>query len=99
MKINKRQQKIQPHMPDLTRVEGGKSVSLRLEELIKNANKYDLEGLKREFFKILDDPTTTVSKEKIAYYKENAKTKYSVNAMAAYITNIYLSGANMSLNL
>mgnify|MGYP000848486702 CR=1 FL=1 len=99
MKINKRQQKIQPHMPDLTRVEGGKSVSLRLEDLIRNANKFDCEGLKREFFKILDDPTTTVSKEKIAEYKEHSKTKYTTKAMLIFITNIYCAGANMSLKL
>ena len=96
MQTNK--QKIRAKMPDLTRIEGGKSIGIRLEQLLKTADQYDCEGLKKEFFKILDDPTTHASKMKIQEYKENTRNKYHVNAMRIFITNIYMASAKMGLN-
>ena len=85
-------------MPDITRIEGGKSVSLRLEDVIKNAMKYDLEGLKKAFSDILNNPSTHVSKLKAERYKEDISKIHSVERMRNYITNVYMRGAKLGLS-
>lgn len=87
------------NMPDLTRQENGKSVGFKLEALLKTADKFDYEELKRELLQILNDPTTHISPAKAEYYKENMKNKYTKKAMCDYITNIYMAAANLSMKL
>ena len=96
MKTNNKAHK---NMPDLTRIENGKSVGIQLEEIIKNANKLTCEEMKRKLMSILDDPKTHVSKEKAYMYKNAANKIYDDKRMRDLIVNIYLAAANMGLNL
>ena len=85
-------------MPDITRIEGGKSVATKLEPVLKTADKYDLAGLKVAFDKILTDPDTHISKMKAEQYKADAKRMFTVERMRAYLTNIYMRGAKLGMN-
>ena len=88
------------NMPDITRIEDGKSVSLRVEGLLKIADKYvnDPEALKKEFYKILDDPTTHVSKMKAMKYKEDISQMYTFKRISGFLTNLYMRGAKLGLS-
>ena len=92
-------QKKRINKPDLTRIDGGQSVGKRFEKLLTNADKYSLNELKIEVVKILDDPTTHVSKPTIYKYKTAVERIYTLKEMQRFITNLYLSAANMSLTL
>jgi hypothetical protein len=87
-------------MPDLTRIENGKSVSKKLESLLVNANIYrkNPQGLRLEFFKIIKDPETHISKEKIQQYENDMSKKFTFNQISQFITNIYMRGAKLGLN-
>ena len=88
------------NMPDITRIEDGKSVSLRVEVLLKTADKYvnDPEGLKKEFYNILNDPTTHVSKMKAMKYKEDISRMYTFKRISEFLTNLYMRGAKLGLS-
>lgn len=84
--------------PDLTRIENGqKSVGAQLEDIIANIHKYNLIQLKEKFYNILDDKETYVSPIKANMYKENTKRIYSLREMQRFLTNIYLSAANLNV--
>ena len=88
------------NMPDLTRVENGKSVAKKFEILVQTADKYkdNPEGLKKEIIKILDDATTHVSKLKANRYKEDLSRINTFRQISQFVTNLYLKGAKLGLD-
>ncbi len=93
MKINK------TNHPDLTRTKScEKSLSFKLEDIIKDIVKYDLIELKKRLVDVIDDPATSISKQKAALYKNDMLKIYSLQQMERFVTNIYLSGANLNLS-
>lgn len=90
------------NMPDLTRTESGqRSIAKRFEPLVQNACKYrnNVENFKKEIISILDDPTTVASKEEREKYKTAVKKFVSFNSVCMFVTNVYLAGAKMKLNV
>lgn len=91
--------KIKNH-PDLTRTKHcERSVGARLENLIVNINKYNLEQLKKEMLSILESKDTSISNLKREEYKSHMNRIYRLNEIQRFITNIYLASANMSLKM
>jgi len=84
-------------MIDITRTEEKRSVGAKLEALLVNALKYDLEDLKEEVKIILLDDTY-VSVQKANTYINDMNRIYTLSRMRAFITNIYLAAANMPVN-
>lgn len=85
---------------DLTRNEKStKCVGSQLEQIIPNLDKMNLSEMKERLSKILNCPKTHVSKQKSAKYKLDMDGINNERRMRSFITNIYLSAANLSTNL
>lgn len=84
-------------MIDLTRTPGCKAVGPQLETLITNIEKYNLDQLKQELIRILDDPTTSISREKNEEYKKYAHRILRLDMMREYIVNLYMASARLSV--
>jgi hypothetical protein len=88
---------VKRHQLDLTRTVGTeRSVGAKIETLVSNCNKYELDELKKRLTEILDDPDTYISKEKAAEYKNYMNRIYYKKDMMLFIGNIYLAAANLS---
>ena len=82
--------------PDLTREP--QTVGSKLEALIQQADKLDLEGLKDSFLAIVNDPDTDISVHKKRWYENQIVKQRSLNSMISFLTNSYLRAANLGLN-
>jgi hypothetical protein len=88
--------KIRKSMPDLTRCKAGeKCVGKQLEDLIKDIDKYSLDELKSKLTKIIEDPSTVISKKKKYDYKNYMSHINSKLYMMELIKNIYLASATL----
>ena len=86
--------------PDLTRIETAKkSVGAQIEPLLKTIDKYSLMEIRIKMVQILDDPKTHVSPIKANQYKADMARIYNLNQMRQFVTNVYLSAANLSLKM
>jgi hypothetical protein len=66
------------------------SVGSRIEPMVKNADKYNnLQEMKNDFIKMIDDDKTSISKAKILEYKNCLGKIYSLNHMQRFITDVY----------
>lgn len=74
------------------------TVTSRLIPILQNLSNYKtINELKNDFTVILDDETTSVSKEKIYEYKTNMKKYYDINKLGIYISNIILNGSALGM--
>jgi len=82
--------------PDLTKEV--RTVGKKLEDLIKTADQYDLQGLKDHFLSIVNDPDTIISKHKQRWYESQILKQRNFDGMIRFLTNSYLRAANLGLN-
>lgn len=85
--------------PDISRsVTTPASVGSRVESLLKIADKFqNVQELKNEFIKIIDNDQISISKAKNLEYKDRLKRIYTLFAMREFIKNVYISAANLSV--
>ena len=85
-------------MKDLTRTpEASMAVGPQLEPIVQNITKYNLQQLKNALTKILTNPETSVSPEKSARYINSMSNIFSLPRMQMFVTDIYLTSANMGI--
>ena len=63
----------------------------KIEELIPVMSNYNLQELKEEVTKILDDPNSDIEPRKAEEYKNAMNEIYTPSLMHALVSNIYMN--------
>ena len=74
-----------------------RSITARVEPLISNMSRMNLDQIKEAFQTILNDETTYASEHTRKKWLDTIKNSTNKNKLMFTITNLYLAGADMSV--